>query len=598
MTRYGRTLLVVLVATATVVVLRAPSAAQSSLACSAEAQIIDQLGGMPVAIPDREFTPEEQLPFQFWEENGIASAPFVGESDTVMVLLRTGLDDAPEFASGLLAGAANDRAAVSARTPAGDSARVMTLEGPTGPVAFHMSVRSLGGVVVAATSLVSPEILEPRAVELGYLDAVIDAQMAAIDGECFRFREEPDIGREGQITGAALGTLAFWAIPEAGALWRERRRRSKIGAPPSTDAVDISAQVRARHTKARRVQFLAFLALALGVGLTTETLLTEGGRSSLVLVPATLLVVWAIMRRGGRRPPQRQRRQWYVHLLTAVAWFVAALAVASLINLVRVTQMTDTRVQIEALKDGVTEATYRNTATLAPLAFFLGAALISRLAGWLAQRPGSTIFMDDARPPVLLLRSFADDKLRVHTYSPAAGALQMFSLRRTERYEETVARSLSQIGPLVTVQNPRRRRHRLGAARVRITTEPWQDAVVELMESASWIIVAIGDSPSVLEEASLIAQHGHLEKTLFLVPPTNDATKRWPAIAGVIGHGADEVTIDQSVLAVRWVAGRPVAYRSTHFGAHAYDALIAMHLQPQPVAAPPPPPPLSPSRAT
>jgi len=597
MMRSGRTLLVVLVVSATILVLRAPSGAQSSLNCRAEAQIIDRYRGLPVATLDRELTPEERLPFQFWEENGIASAPFVGEGDTVLVALRTGLDDAAEFASRLLSGATDDREARPARTPAGDDAQVMSLDGPNGPLAFHMSVRSRGGVAVAAISLVSPDILEPRTVELGYLDDVIDEQMAAVDGLCFGFREEPDIGREGQITGAALATLVFWAVPEAGALWRERRRRSKVGPHRLTNAVDISADVRARHTKARRVQVLAFLALALGVGLTAQTLLTEGGRSLLIFVPATLLVVWAIMRRGQRRPPQRQRRRWYVHLLTAVAWFVAALAVTSLINLVRVIQMSDTRVQIEALQDGVTEAAYRNTATVAPLVFFVGAALLSRLAGWLAQRPGSTIFKDDTRPPVLLLRSFADDKLRVHTYSPAAGALQMFSLRRTERYEEAVARSLSQVGPLVTVQNPRRRRHRLGAARVRITTEPWQEVVVELMDSASWIIVAIGDSPSVLDEASLIARHGHLEKTLFLVPPTKDAAERWPAIAGVIGHGATEVSIDQSVLAVRWIAGHPVAYRSTHFGAHAYDALIAMHLLPQLVGAPPPPPHASPRLA-
>jgi hypothetical protein len=104
----------------------------------------------------------------------------------------------------------------------------------------------------------------------------------------------------------------------------------------------------------------------------------------------------------------------------------------------------------------------------------------------------------DARPPVLYLRSFRDDGVMVSE----GGALARWVLRasRAGSDEETVAKILARIGPVIAVGKPGEPLPELGAARLYVAHDQWQRRVLELMEQARLIVVRVGSSPGVLWE--------------------------------------------------------------------------------------------------
>src|SRR5262249_21295227 len=81
-----------------------------------------------------------------------------------------------------------------------------------------------------------------------------------------------------------------------------------------------------------------------------------------------------------------------------------------------------------------------------------------------------------ATPPVLYLRSFGDDRLRVVSPRLERRGLERFSWRRTELFEDVVARALSSIGPVVAIARPGTGQRELGAARESIVVEDWLSA--------------------------------------------------------------------------------------------------------------------------
>jgi hypothetical protein len=120
-------------------------------------------------------------------------------------------------------------------------------------------------------------------------------------------------------------------------------------------------------------------------------------------------------------------------------------------------------------------------------------------------------------PPVLLLRSFADDRGLEGWDSQAL---------YTETFERAVGRVFRPFGPFVAIGKPGERLAPIGAARTYASDEEWQTKALDLMRSSKIILMLAGTTEGLKWELERIVQEGHHRKLLLLMPPVSDAQRR------------------------------------------------------------------------
>jgi hypothetical protein len=170
----------------------------------------------------------------------------------------------------------------------------------------------------------------------------------------------------------------------------------------------------------------------------------------------------------------------------------------------------------------------------------------------------------DTRPPILFLRGFVDDDIRIYARrSRRHSWLARLSLRRNERFEEIVAWTLGAYGPVVAIAQPRRRRRRSGASRELVRTEDWMSVVRDRMHDAAAIVLVVGITEGLAAETRALAELGHLQRTLLVLPPMGgkQVARRWQTIAHQIGVWCPIEQRDKGVVAVRVHEGRTIFYR-------------------------------------
>ncbi|TCC36329.1 hypothetical protein [Kribbella speibonae] len=199
----------------------------------------------------------------------------------------------------------------------------------------------------------------------------------------------------------------------------------------------------------------------------------------------------------------------------------------------------------------------------APLVALLALAPMA-VARRLAMRILRSETLADPRPPVLLLRSFADDRRKVRSRSPArAGLIDRLSLRRWERFEEVLAARLSRVGPPLAVgQVGERMPPQLGAVRRQFTDDEWRDQVGTLMADASMICVTVGRSQALSWEIRRIQMYGLLGKAVFVLPPTGsrECKRRLAVLAELLDipwELVDPTGLGRRVLAVTCPSDSP-----------------------------------------
>src|SRR6185369_1178699 len=154
--------------------------------------------------------------------------------------------------------------------------------------------------------------------------------------------------------------------------------------------------------------------------------------------------------------------------------------------------------------------------------------------------PGSAdarrLMLRDPRPPVLYLRSFTDDRLRLRAATLGRPSLvERFTPRRFGRFEEVLVRHLSRYGPVIAVNPPGTRLAPLRAARETIEPANWQSAVASWMAHSA-LIVFLAPPSRVTQglhwELRTVAEHGQLDKALVVVPPVpaEQLQARWRAL--------------------------------------------------------------------
>jgi hypothetical protein len=117
----------------------------------------------------------------------------------------------------------------------------------------------------------------------------------------------------------------------------------------------------------------------------------------------------------------------------------------------------------------------------------------------------------DARPPVLYLRSFADDE-GVADANVVDGFIQL----STE--EEQFAKVFDRIGPFTAIGNPREGLPTLGASRFYVGDADWQVRVEELLRSAALVVLRIGGSEGLLWELQHAVAAVTPRRLLLLIP--------------------------------------------------------------------------------
>ena len=99
-------------------------------------------------------------------------------------------------------------------------------------------------------------------------------------------------------------------------------------------------------------------------------------------------------------------------------------------------------------------------------------------------------------PPILYLRSFADDALRIDD-SLWTRLIPFRSLVRgilPPRFEEKLVEELSRLGPVVALGRPGEWLPQLGAAREYVAGDAWQREIVDLIARSRAVVMVLGRS--------------------------------------------------------------------------------------------------------
>ena len=231
-------------------------------------------------------------------------------------------------------------------------------------------------------------------------------------------------------------------------------------------------------------------------------------------------------------------------------------------------------------------ATWEITGT--GLAFLLGALIIAfwvSLPVSLGRRWAMAAMRDRRRDegrPVLMLRTFGDDRLKLRVRRPDRnGFLDSLLMKRREGFEELVALMVSGLGPPVAVGQPGQiLPPGLGAQRFTFG-DTWQAAVRAFAEDARLITVFIGKTAGLSWELDLVASSGYLHKTVFLVPPVRarERAQRLAVFAAAYSLPPglfDTQTARRVPLAMCWPLGwsQPMVVSASSADDLSYDAAI------------------------
>jgi hypothetical protein len=144
-------------------------------------------------------------------------------------------------------------------------------------------------------------------------------------------------------------------------------------------------------------------------------------------------------------------------------------------------------------------------------------ALLRLLARRFARVSAENLIQVDQRAPILFLRSFKDDQIRLDR--PKRGVVRGLlgePLRPT--LDHILLEEFTPLGPVVAIGVPGAPAP-FGVSRTYADDGEWRDVVAKLARDASAVVIVLDDTEGVQWELSHIVDHGHLPKTLCLVPP-------------------------------------------------------------------------------
>ncbi len=153
---------------------------------------------------------------------------------------------------------------------------------------------------------------------------------------------------------------------------------------------------------------------------------------------------------------------------------------------------------------------------------FLGAPLgwlLLSLGAQLCQRNVAAVMRRRNRPPILYLRSFRAD---ARWLEQPSDLIWMFLFPgRFETLERSLTKSLSGAGPLIAIGQPGEILPPMGAARLYVKHDKWQEVVAHLTKVSGLIVLRVGTTESFWWEVEHVVECCPPEKVVFLLPPAN-----------------------------------------------------------------------------
>jgi hypothetical protein len=215
------------------------------------------------------------------------------------------------------------------------------------------------------------------------------------------------------------------------------------------------------------------------------------------------------------------RRPGHVLLLLAVSLVLLSAGLALLVvsNLPAFTN-----------SDPSTRSNVLGVSTVVTWLFFGLAAMTYRQARRHAMPPAAEVLRRDPRPPVLYLRSFKDDHLKVRVGGPRRRSwLDSFAHPRMDRFEEVLAWNLWQFGPVIALSLPGQKLPPLGASRAQLSDQGWHHQIERWMRQAQVIVIVLGRTEGLAWEIGRLVDLDLWYKAILVIPPTTEkeVRRRW-----------------------------------------------------------------------
>jgi hypothetical protein len=352
----------------------------------------------------------------------------------------------------------------------------------------------------------------------------------------------------GAVTGALVGYLllasgvSYLRNPLRRKLWPPRFRRVR---PEPTDdsAVDVSAAAK----RNRRIAVGRLAVQLAGLGLVAYAADMFQVRYWYAYLVAGLAVVWAggrFIRPGGadlgRNRAEAHRMLVSIMLIVASAMSFFGLAAIVSSGVYR-TRPIGAAVQSLTGEGTITGQNLATGLVASGLGLLVLGAVIFGFARRLSSADARRLMRRDPRTPVLYLRSFGDDRLRLWAATLGRPSLvERFTLRRSNRFEEVLVRYLSRYGPVIAVNPPGTWMAPLRAARETVDSADWQSVVAGWMAQSALFVFLAPANPVTdgLEwELRALGDHGQWDKALAVVPPVpaDQLQARWRAFGTAIG---------------------------------------------------------------
>ncbi len=155
--------------------------------------------------------------------------------------------------------------------------------------------------------------------------------------------------------------------------------------------------------------------------------------------------------------------------------------------------------------------------------FIVVGLLLIRAARRAASRRSADLLAADNRAPVLYLRSFSSDSMRIHTERWARRTwIDRLAGPERERFEQIVAWHLWSYGPVIAIKRPAGSRQPVGAAREELNQDNWTRQIDEWLVSARLISMTLGRTAGLQWEINRIRELGLGDKLLVLFPPIDE----------------------------------------------------------------------------
>lgn len=149
----------------------------------------------------------------------------------------------------------------------------------------------------------------------------------------------------------------------------------------------------------------------------------------------------------------------------------------------------------------------------------------------LIRRNAVTVLRNDRRSPILYLRSFGSDASLVDRW------LDLFYLLlfagRYETHEQSLTKALADIGPLIAIGKPNDLIPPIGAARLYVSHDKWQELVRQLTAASRFIILRLGPTEGFWWELQHVAETCQPTQILVFLPPED----RYRMYQMLVAHG-------------------------------------------------------------